>query len=271
MLVSRRVSGPASHEAYGKLLQGLIASLRGDYGQAIACQERAVSAGQASGLPFLEAAALCGLGTAYLDIGTDYTERGIESHARAQEIMEHPRGAVMGTMIWADLGFCAMAMGQTERAGELFDKGFTVSTATKLLARPPLLVGSAFLQLGSGNTDEGAALVTEAREFVEERQMKHFYPLVELAAGQVAATRGDGSEALEHRALGEQLALGMQMRPMVLQLRLGAAQVLEGSARGSEAAAKRASARGMIEEIGSLFESQEMRKSYLENASKKLQ
>ena len=262
--------GAAEQETYGSLMQGQIDWLRGDYGRAIACQERAESAARASGLPFLEAAALCGLGTAYLDIGPDYAERGIGSHTRALEIMEHPLGTVMGTMIWADLGFSAMAMGQPERAGGMFGKGLAVSTATKLLAKPPLLVGSAFLQLGAGNGDEAAALVEEARGFIEERKMKHFYPLVALAAGQVAATGGDLHKALDHLVRGERLALDMQMRPMVLQLRLAAAQVLDGSGLPDEAAAKRAAARDTIEEIGGLFESPEMRQSYLESASKKL-
>ena len=184
--------------------------------------------------------------------------------------MEQPLGAAMGALIWADLGFCAMADGESDSAEKMFQKGLTEPTGTKFLARPLLLVGSAFLELGRGSWDQAAKLVQEAGEFVEERQMKHFYPLVALAEGQVTAAGGDGSLALEHLARGERLALEMQMRPMVLRTRLGAAQILAASGRSSEAEAKLAEARAMIDEIGGLFEDEELRDSYLETATKKL-
>ena len=207
-------------------MQGQIAWLQGDYERAIASQKRALVAGRASGYPFLEAAALCGLGTAYLDVGADYADRGSELHAQAMEVMEHPMGTVMGAMIWADLGFCAMAMGEFERAEHMFHKGLTVSTATKFPAKPPLLIGSAFLELGRDNRDQAAKLVEEAREFVEDRQMKHFFPLIALAEAQVTAAEGKSPLALEHLTRGERLALEMRMRPKVLQARLGAVQLL---------------------------------------------
>ena len=48
------------------------------------------------------------------------------------------------------------------------------------------------------------------------------------------------------------------MRPMVLRTRLGAAQILAASGRSSEAEAKLAEARAMIDEIGGLFEDEEL-------------
>ena len=262
--------GALEQEGYGSLMAGQISWMRGDYQQAIAYQERAIQAGRGAGLPFIQAAALCALGTAYLDIGAGFSEQGIQYHNQAMEVMESPLGTVMGAMIWADMGFCAMALGQPERADDMFQKGLTISTATKFLARPPLLVGSAFLELGRGNSEQAATLVQEAGEFVEERQMKHFYPLIAVAQAQAAATGGDGPIALEHLARGEQLALEMRMRPMVLQTRLGAAQILAAAGRAEEASARVAEARAMIEEIGSLFEDQALRSSYLESATKKL-
>ena len=62
----------------------------------------------------------------------------------------------------------------------------------------------------------------------------------------------------------------MQMRPLVWQARAGAAQVLSGAGRASEAEAKRSEARDMIDEIASLFEDEKLRGMFLENATSKL-
>ena len=262
--------GAVEQEAYGCLMQGQVAWLMGDYEKAITCQEGALRAGQASGFPFLQAAALCALGTAYLDVGGEYLEKAAEFQAQAMDLLEQPLGAVMGGMVWADLGFCAMGMGELQRADDFFQKGLTVSTATKFLARPALLVGSAFVELGRGGLGEAERLTQEAREFAEEREMKHFYPLIALAEAQVAATGADTARALESLALAEQLALDMRMRPLVLQARLGAVPLLEASGRSDEAEAKKAEARMTMEEIASLFESEDLRKSYLTSTSGKL-
>lgn len=262
--------GAVEQEADGSLMQGQVAWFRGEYELAITCGKRALESARASGMPFLEAAALSALGTAHLDIGGNYREQGSKFHTQALEVMENPSGSVMGSMIWADIGFCAMAMGEVERANDMFQKGLTESTAMKLLARPTLPVGAAFLELGRGNGGEGAKLVQEAREFVEERQMKHFFPLIALAEGQASATEGDAATALGHLTRAEQLALEMRMRPMVLQARLGAAQVLDMAGRSDEAEVKRKEARAMIDEIGALFEDDALRTKYLESAAGKL-
>ena len=192
------------------------------------------------------------------------------NNTQALEIMEMPLGTTMGAMNWADVGFCALAAGDVERASELFQKGLTDSNAVKYLARPLLLVGSAFVALANGDSDEAAKLVAEALEYVEERAMKNFYPLVAFAGAQVNAAWGHEQEALDSFSRAEKLALELQMRPLVWQSRAGAAQVLSGAGRASEAEAKRSDAREMIEEIAGLFEDEELRGMFLESAMGKL-
>ena len=83
-----------------------------------------------------------------------------------------PLGTAMGSTNWAELGFCAMAMGEGRFAREYFNKGLTVRTATRYLAMPHLLVGSAFLSLAENATDAAADCLKQAREFIEERKMR---------------------------------------------------------------------------------------------------
>ena len=262
--------GAAEQEAYGSFMQGQISWLRGDYERAIACQQATLRAGGTAGLPFMQAVALSALGTAYLDISGEYAVRGAEFHAMAMTEAEKPLGAVMGSIIWAELAFCALAMGEMERAGEYFQNGLTGSTATKYLARPPLLVGSALLELARGNPGEASELAREAREFAEERQMRHFYPLLEFADAQLKVARGDVEDALASFNRMEQLASEMGMRPLVLQARLGETQLLSASGRASEAETKGGEARAMIDEIAELFQDEDLREQFVKSATGKM-
>ena len=176
----------------------------------------------------------------------------------------------MGAANWAEVGFCALAKGDLEKANELFQMGLTVSTATKYLARPQLLIGSAFVEMSKGNCDDAARLVDEARQYAEERAMKHFYAFVAFADAQVSSAQGRGDHALDSFILAEQQALQMQMRPLVWQARVGAAGVLSSTGQASKAEVKLGEAREMVNEIGGLFQDEDMRGMFLENASGKL-
>jgi len=262
--------GAVEQEAYGALMSGQVCWMRGEYEQAIAHQQHMLQAGRASGLPFLEAAALCSLGTTYLDISPEYTHQATEYHGEALGMMDKPLGSVMGGMMWAQMGFRALVAGELERAGEFFQNGLTVSTALKYLARPHALIGAAFVALAGSDVDEADKLVTEAHSFVQERGMKHMEPLVSLARAQVNVARGEAEQALESLVQTETLAQQMQMRPLVLQARLGAAQVLAAMGQAENQEVKLGEARDMIEEIGGLFQDEDMRRLYVENATSKL-
>ena len=60
------------------------------------------------------------------------------------------------------------------------------------------------------------------------------------------------------------------MRPLVWQARAGAARVLSGAGRTSEAEAKRSEAKDMVDEIAGLFKDEKLRGMFLESATSKL-
>ena len=262
--------GASASESEGALMVGQIAWLKGEYESAIENQQRALEAGRASGMSYLQVGPLCELGTIYQDISMELASEAMEFHAQALELMEMPLGTIMGATSWAEVGFRALAAGDVERASELFSKGLTVSTATRYLARPQLLVGSAFVELAKGRSAEAAKLVDKARQYVEERAMQHLYAFVAFAGAQVSAAQGLGEQALDGFARSEEQALRMQMRPLVWQARAGAAQVLSGAGRASEAEAKRSEARDMVDEIAGLFKDDKLRGMFLESATSKL-
>lgn len=205
-----------------------------------------------------------------MDISGQLIDQTTEFHSEALELLETPLGPVTGGLAWADLGFCALATGNGEQADEFFQKGLTIPTAFKFLARLLLLVGSAFVALGRNDVAGAAEIVREAKEFTEERSMRHFYPLMSIADAQVSLASGDSAGALQFFGRAEELALEMGMRPLAWKARAGAAQVLASLNREEEAAAKRSGALSLIHELAGLFEDQDFRSMYLEEAIKTL-
>ena len=100
--------------------------------------------------------------------------------------------------------------------------------------------------------------------------MKHLYALVAFAGAQVSAAQGREDQALDNFTRAEEQALQMQMRPLVWQARAGAARVLSGAGRTSEAEAKRSEAKDMVDEIAGLFEDAKLRSMFLASATSKL-
>jgi tetratricopeptide (TPR) repeat protein len=262
--------GAAEQEGYACMSLGQIAWMKGEYELAIDHYQRSLQAGQTSGIPFIQATALSGLGTVHMDISGKLMDQTSQFHSQALEVMELPLGTTTGGLAWADLGFCILAAGNVDQAGQYFEKGLTESNAFKFLARPMLLVGSAFVALGRNDVATASALVQEAQEFVDERAMQHFYPLLSLADAQVRLASRDLEGALASFNRADDLAVEMGMRPLSWQARGGAAQVLSALGREAEASEKRDGALGLIHEIGGLFEDERLASMYMEDALMKL-
>ena len=123
----------------------------GDYEAAVRYYDAALLAGKTSGIPFIQVSALAAKGAAQLDISHQLMDQIKEVHTEALELIQTPLGSATGGLAWADLGFCFMLTGNPERAEEAFQNGLNKPTAVMYLARPLLLIGSAFLALGRGD------------------------------------------------------------------------------------------------------------------------
>ena len=257
-------------ESFGTFMLGQIAWMQGEYEEAIRYQQRTLEAARMAGAPYLEVVALCALGTAHLEMGDTFAGKTTELHAQAMKVLaEKPLATAFGAAAWAELGFCALALGDLDGAAESFQKGLTTPTGARYLLRPALLVGSAFVALGRGNSDQAAGLVLEARQFVEERAMRHFYPLVAFAEAKISAALGDMGSALERFTQAEEEALKMRMRPIAWQAQAGTARLLAALGRPGEAEAKREQARSVIEEIAASFDDAELRALFVAGAMKR--
>jgi class 3 adenylate cyclase/tetratricopeptide (TPR) repeat protein len=262
--------GLAYPTCLGDWMLGGLAHVQGDYERAIAHYQKSLQAGHTSGEVFFEVMPLGSLGTVYLDISEAFLPQVNEYHLQTLKLMEHPMGAAAGGAAWVELGFCVLAKGDLEHAEEFFQKGLTVPTTQWLVNRPRFLIGLAFVQLARGKLDEAAGLVDQARAFIEERAMKFLYPLIAFADAQVSAARGESERALEQFGRAEELAVAMQMRPLVWQAQAGAARVMSALGRAAEAKAKYRQVRAVIDEIAALFEDEMLQEMFVESALTKV-
>ena len=256
----------------GAVALGEIARLRGEYERALAELQRARQAALPveSFMPFMAVPPLGSLDLTYMEISEHLADRAAEFRNQALKLLENPVAMMGGAPAWAALGFSSLALGKVDMADELFQQGLNYPTMLMHVEKPRLLIGSSLVALERNQLDDAAQLVEQARVYVEERGMKHLYPLVAFAEGQARAAHGELERALESFARAEAKALEMQMRPMVWQARAGAASVLSAMGREAEAQSKREEARATIEEIAGLFEDQVLQTKFVESAMEKM-
>lgn len=261
--------GAAFPDCVGSYAYGMLSLEMGEYEKAIHALNRSARAGQAAGMTFMEAIPLCVLGSVYLEISPELLSKATSVHAEALRLIDLPGGAIAGGVGWAELGFCALAMGEIETADEFFEKGITTPSPQMLLNRPKYLVGRALVASNRGEYEEASTFLSEARNFIEERGMRHFIPLITLAEAQISADRGLWEDALEGFRRAEQAAAAMNLRPKMWRARLEAARILDALGRGEEAATLQQSARAEANEIAAMIDDSELRALYLETVEKK--
>lgn len=260
--------GSAMAISDGNWMLGTMARLRGEYENATRHFEQSFKAGKMS-FPGMDTLGLGALGTTLLEISPTFADKALELHSQALQMSDNPMVASMSATAWADIGFCALNLGNLERADELFHKGLNYPTTMGLMVKANFHLGAAYVALARHQFDQAAKHIAEARAYAEERQMRHHYPSIALGDARVSMARGDNDRALEQFTHAEQLALALKMRPIVWQARAGAAQVLDVLEQKEKANAKRREASAMIDEIAELFHDENLRKLFLENAGHK--
>jgi tetratricopeptide (TPR) repeat protein len=256
----------------GNWLLSEMARWRGEYEQALAFGHRSVEAALPleEYMPFFTVLPLASLGSAYLEISGHYSDEVARFHQHALKLMESPVGAMGGGTAWAELGFCALTLGDLETAETTFQKGIQYPTMFMLVERPRYLAGLALVALARGQFDQALQSVEEARDYAEERGMRYIDPLIALAAGKIRAAMGASQEALAEFERAESLAVELGMRPVIWQSQLGAAQAMAATGRVEEAQAKRQAARAVVDEIAAAFQDEQLRARYLKNVRTKI-
>jgi tetratricopeptide (TPR) repeat protein len=175
-----------------------------------------------------------------------------------------------GGTAWADLGWCALTLGDPEIAAESFEKGLNYPTLFMRVERPRYLAGMALVELLRGHAAEARRLAEEACDYVAERKMENVAPLIWLVMGRVLAGNGEHQSALHEFARAEQAAQKLAMRPLVWQAQAGTAESLFALGETAEAEQKLEEAQATIHEIADLFRNDELREAYLQHIGGRL-
>jgi class 3 adenylate cyclase/tetratricopeptide (TPR) repeat protein len=257
--------GDVLAEAWAGWLGGMIAQMRGEYQRALEINLDFLRAARGVGFPIFEAMALGTLGSAYLNISNTFADEITEVHMKALQMLEHPAALGAGAVTWAELGFCVLKLHDLTHAAEMFEKGLTIPTMPMMVLKPRLLVGKGLVALEKGDSAEALNLITEARQFAEERGMKFYDPFIAIAMGFVYTAMEQWDRALDSFDTVERIGSAMKMRPIVMQAREQTARILAHSGKTDAAETKHQAAREMQDEIVSLFTDDKLRTLYLAN------
>jgi class 3 adenylate cyclase/tetratricopeptide (TPR) repeat protein len=260
--------GSLGPQLYGYWLLGEIARWRGEYEQAISYGQLALEAALPleEFTPFMMVQPLGSLGTAYLEAYGGRTDEVARLHNRALKILENPAASPGGGAVWADLGLCAIVIGDTQVARDCFQKGLERPTMFKLLERPRYLAGSALLALKEHRLEDALRFAEEARQYVEERKMAHLAPFIALVLGQVHAKRNEPAVALDHFERAARLAGPLGFRPVRWQALDGMGRAMAALGKRAEAQAAHQQALEIIGEIGGEIQDPALRDRYLKSA-----
>jgi len=257
---------------YGNWVLAEIARWQGEYEQALLYGQRSLEAALPLEpfMPFMTVQPLGSLGSTYLEISPHFTDQISQFHLHALRLLENPVGMGGGGTAWADVGFCAMTLGDLDIAEASFQKGLNVPTMFMRLERARHLAGLALVTLRRGRADEALRLAQEARAYAEARGMRHLYPLVALSTAAIHADRGEREPALLEYQRAETEALKLEMLPFAWQAQAGAAQVLSEMGCRDEARQKREAGRALVDRIASRFQDAALRDGFLTSARARL-
>ena len=210
------------------------------------------------------------LGSTYLEISERFTDKIAEFHRYALRLLETPVGAIGGGSAWADLGWCALTLGDTELADELFGKGLNHPTMMMMMERPRHLAGAAAVYLARGARGEALRLAEEACAYAEKYGMRHHYPLTRLVLGRALAADERHEAALIAFGQAASASREMGFRPILWQARAATARSLSALGRAIEAAAAENEAAVVAETIATQFSDTELRAEFRRSVARRL-
>jgi len=269
--IAERISA-AYGLVYGYWLRGEIARWQGRYEAAIAHQQRslAVALPVEAYMPFLVVQPLGALGSIYLELSGHFTENVYKFHHHALKLFENPMTAMGGASPWADMGWCALTINDGAMADQLFNRGINEPSMFMQLEHPRHLTGLALLAAQAGERERAEKLTSQARIYVEERQMRHLYPLTSLVRGQALALAGALAAASDAFAQSAAEADSLGMRPIGWQARVHAARALAALGEAEAAQEQRAAARTIIDAIAADFSDADLAAAFLSHAVSEL-
>jgi predicted ATPase/class 3 adenylate cyclase len=259
-------------EAMATYFLGEISRWQGDYEDALrhATSALEIALPLEEYLPFLLAPVLGSLGMIYLEISPSFHEKTVDLHRHALRLLENPMGTMTGGLPWADLGLCAVMIGDLPLAQTVIETCLSTPNTYALLERPRHLAASAQIAGAEGDWQEARRLAAEARTFAETRGLRHHIPLTALVEGQVNVQAGEPEAALQALEVAHREAEAMGMHPILWQAHAAAAQAYAALGQPALADGERSAAESVLLDIASGIRDTELRELYLKSHQPKV-
>jgi class 3 adenylate cyclase len=260
--------GLTIHFVLGKWGSGWVHWQRGEYSEALAALEYARRAAEpfVGFMPFLAVMSEASLGGVMFDAGLD-RQTALMYHQHALSLSETGVGGMANGGAWADIGWCALNLGNVAAAQDLFQRALVYPSFYRLVMRPRNLLGLAEIALRRGDFETAQNYIQEAHTLADETKMMPYLAIIALAQGRLNAAEGKHDDALKSFADAQARAASLKMRPTVLQACLDAASSYDALGDPVHANEKRAAAQAMIEEIAALITDDKTRQAYLASVS----
>lgn len=205
-----------------------------------------------------------------MDIDPARASIASELHDRAKTALEMPLGKAMGTLVWAEIGFCSVASGDLEKASRLFDHAINFSSATRILTRPQLLLGKAIVSIASGSPAPAVSLIHEAETFAFEHSMRHYAPYFGLTRGMLKGAEGAHADAVDELKQACMTATEMGMKPVALQASILRAQMHQAASEAAGLNDALEEAENAINGIVESISDQQIKDDFLNNVRSRL-
>ena len=180
------------------IVQGKLAMSQGYYSEALALFRRAEAAARSTGVPFYITLGRCVIGTCYSSMGGAFREEVSQIHTETLELAALPMGDLMGAWVWSEIGHCAIAAGELDRAEELFGLALDRRTVPMYMSRPEALSGMCDIAIERGDLESAQGWLAELRTYVTSRSMRSAEVTLLMCEAEVAAAAGDHVRSLGH-------------------------------------------------------------------------
>jgi len=254
--------GDRETEVWAALTLGQVASARGHFEDALTWLRRADDAARTTGRAIYMSVARCALGSCFERIGGPMVERALEFHAETLAMASMPLGDQMGTLVWSEIGLCAMSAGDVDRAEGLFRMALERRTAAMFTYRPVALDGLSRVMLHHDRIAEARELVEEMREYVVERSLANQYVPLRIAEARVEAAAGDHVAALAALDECREAIAGAGLRRVELDVEVGRMRALTAIDDDERLAEARRAFDGAVADISGRFLDETFRSAF---------
>ena len=252
-----RLEGDQLRERFGMFVlpstfsRGFIAwshAELGEFARGTVVGEEALAIAEAASHPFSCGYALLCLGVLQLRQGD--LRRAIPSLRRALTARAFAESPVGFAYVALHLGYALALDGHAAEGLPVLEKSIAIAESKHFVARHALRLSYlAEIHLVLNRTDDAAIAATRSLELARAHDERGNQAYALHAMGIVALRQEQATRALGHFQSALQLAVDLEMRPLQARCRLGLACSLEATGQHAAAAASRASAQTMADEM----------------------